>query len=105
MVSCGIFPKNVEYGQKKVEKVPEETLKHKEVQKEAAKFIEKKTSETLIAATKEHSSTNVINPANEAHLMAYSLSGSLGKPQEDWTGTAAALATKLDRLDAKLDKN
>jgi hypothetical protein len=103
-MGCGLLPKKVEYFQDKVQKMPAETPKQTEMQKEAAKYIENKTGEIIVEAVRENSSTNVLGPAVDAHVAAESLSGSLGKPQDDWKGTAKALADKLDRLDAKLDK-
>jgi len=100
---CSLFPKRVEYFQDKVQKVPQVSEDHKEVQKEAADYVSRKTKETVIAAIKEDSSTNVLKPAVEAEVVASSLSGSLGKPYDPWKKDAEELKAKLDRLDAKLD--
>ena len=103
LAGCSLWPKKVEFLQDKVEKVPEATVTHKEVQKEAAEYVSRKTKETVIAAVKENSSTNVLKPAVEAEVVADSLAGSMGKPEEPWRKEAQALAAKLDKLDAKLD--
>lgn len=101
--SCSIIPKKVEFFQDKVEKMPIVTESHKEVQKEAAEYVARKTDETVQAAIIEDSSTNVLKPAVEAAVVAGSLSGSLGKPISPWSKEAEVLAAKLDKLDAKLD--
>lgn len=100
---CSLWPKKVEYWQDKVQKVPETTEKHKEVQKEAAEYVARKTKETVIEAIKVESPTNVLKPAIEAEVVAESLAGSLGKPVDPWKQEAEVLKAKLDKLDAKLD--
>jgi len=100
---CSLFPKKVEFMQDKVEKVPEATIQHKEIQKEAADYVARKTKETVIEAVRSDSPTNVLKPAIEAESVANSLAGSLGKPVDPWRQEAELLKAKLDRLDAKLD--
>ena len=99
-----MFPKKVEFGQSKVPAFPEETVKQKEVQKEAAQFVYRKSEQTLSNAIQEGSSTNVVNPAAETVVVAESLTQSLGKPEDPWKGSGQALAARLDKMDAKYDK-
>ena len=101
---CSLIPSRVEYFQDKVEKVPEKTESHLEVQKEAADYLYNKTEETVQAAIKENASTNILKPAVESHLVANSLSDSLGKPEKPFKGEVQLLVDRLDRLEAKLDK-
>ena len=100
---CGIIPKDVEYFQDKVEKMPSVSSKHKEKQKQAAEYLYTKTDETLMAALVENASTNVVKPAVDANVVAKSLTGSLGKPQSPWRKEAERLAEELDKKDAELD--
>ncbi len=103
---CGmLIPKKVEYFQDKVKAVPAANDTHIETRKEAAAFVAEKTHETVTAAIKEDASTNVLKPAVEAEIVASSLSGSLGKPEDPWKKDAARLAARLDRMDAKLDQS
>jgi hypothetical protein len=104
LAGCSLFPKKVEYFQDKVHSMPAPSESHKEVQKEAADFVARKTKQTVLAAVGENSSTNVLKPAIEAEVVADSLSGSVGKPVEPWQKSANELAAKLDKLDAKLDQ-
>ncbi len=104
LAGCSLFPARVEYFKEKVEKVPETTITHKEIQKEAAEYVSRKTKETVVAAVKANSSTNILKPAMDAEVVANSLTGSIGKPEEPWRREAQLLADKLDKLDAKLDR-
>lgn len=103
LTGCSLWPKRVEYFQDKVKPVPEESLAHQELRKEASLYVSKKTAQITIAAIKENASTNVIIPSLEANVVASSLSGSLGKPIAPWTKQGGELAAKLDYKDAKLD--
>lgn len=104
IAGCSLWPKKVSFFQDKVEKAPEKTEEHLEIQKEAADYIYNKTEETVRAAIKENSSTNVLKPAVESHIVANSLSDSLGKPEKPFTKEPAeVLSRKLDRIEAKFD--
>lgn len=103
LTGCSLWPSKVGYFQDKVEKAPEKTASHTEIQKEAADYLYVKTEETVQAAIKENASTNVLKPAVESHLVANSLSDSLGKPENKYRGEVQVLIDKLDKLEAKFD--
>lgn len=103
LCGCSLFPKKVEYFQDKVEKAPVKNETHQEVQKEAALYVAEKTQETYEVAIKENASTNLLKPALESKIVANSLSDSLGKPKEEFSGPAKELSRKLDSLEAKFD--
>lgn len=105
LVGCGIIPKRVEYLQDKVHEMPAASPKHEEVRKEAAAYTAAKTLKALEASIAENASTNVTRPITEAHIVATSLSGSLGKPYSPFVGPATTIAKRLDHEDAKLSKD
>jgi hypothetical protein len=98
------MPKNVELGQRKIQKMPSMSEKHIEILKESAELAERKARETLILAARSHAPTNVIESAKDTTIITHSIAGSLGKPSDKWTGSPVNLANKLDIEDAKLDK-
>lgn len=100
---CGLIPKSVEIGQRKVQAVPAKKPPQIEAEKQAAKFTADKAVETLVAATREGASTNVTAPARETVVVASGLSSSLGSPSTPWSGTADALAGRLSAMEARLD--
>ena len=103
LAGCSLWPSKVGYFQDKVEKAPEKTETHTEAQKEAADYLYIKTEETVQAAIKENASTNVLKPAVQSHLVANSLSDSLGKPEKPFRGEVQVLVDRLDRFEAKFD--
>lgn len=100
---CSIIPRNVEYFSKEVQKFPEKTETHKTTQSQAAEYVAGKTKEVLIEAIHENCSSNVVEPAYEANIVAESLSSSIGKPEKPWEQSATELSQKLNKLEAKLD--
>lgn len=104
---CGLWPKTVEFGQSKVKPVPEKTQKNDEQDRQAAQYVDKKVEQSYIAAIRENSSTNVMNPLFDAHIVAPALSLSLGPPMTEWPMTAPAtnLVKDLHRNVATLNKN
>ena len=60
---CGIMPKNVEYFQKKVETMPNESIKHQETKKQAADYLSHKTRAVLhVLIAEERSETKTEAP-------------------------------------------
>jgi hypothetical protein len=100
---CSLIPKNVEFFQKKVKKVPTKGETQIQREKQAAKYIWYNIDEAYIAAEKEHSSTNVTKPLNNAKVAAPALYTSLGPPKKEWTGIPIDLAKDLNQATAKLD--
>lgn len=104
LTGCSLIPKNVEFGQSKVKKFPVPTAKQEELQRETAQRAKEKARETLVAATQENSSTNVINPAAETAELTDALSQSVGAPAKRPTATTSELADELRASLAKLDR-
>jgi len=100
---CGLMPKRVEYFQREVVAVPEKKAAHVEAEKQAAAYVSERAQETLLAATAEQSSTNVVRPAGETTVAALALSQSLGAPSEPWDQDAKQLALRLARMESRLD--
>lgn len=109
LCGCGLWPKNVEFGQDKVRKFPVAAPKEKEVQKQVAQRAEETARETLDAAVKEESSPAVIVPATETVVLTDVLSESLGPPvkpapvETESTVLAQELSTSIAKLDKRLE--
>lgn len=109
LCGCGLWPKNVEFGQDKVKKFPVAAPKEKEVQKQVAQRAEETARETLDAAVKEESSPAVIVPATETVVLTDVLSESLGPPMKpapkdtESSALAQELRTSIAKLDKRLD--
>lgn len=105
---CGLFPKNVEFFQKKVEAVPTKSAKQLEKEKQAAQYVNVKVNEARDAALQDGASTNVITPITDAKLVSYALTTSLGPPQVPWQDSSAELSRlllkEISNLNTKLDK-
>jgi hypothetical protein len=101
---ASLWPKAVEFGQKKIEKVPEPTKAHLEKEKEAADYLATKLREANITAVKENASSNLVYDIHGTSLVADSLSFSIGKPLYPYVGSPDILAAQLNRLEAKLDR-
>jgi len=99
-----LIPKTVEFGQSKVHRFPEPTSSQKELQKEAAELAKEKAAQTLLAATAENTSTNVITPARETAVLTDAVAESVGVPASRPTESSQALADELRASIAKLDK-
>ncbi len=105
LTGCGtLLPKNVEFFQKKVKKVPIKTEQTQELERQAAVFIDKKVDQALAAANKEGASTNVVDPLKDAHTVAPALSTSLGPPKTEFKGPPAKLEEKLNHNTATLNE-
>lgn len=104
-VGCSsLIPKPVEFFQKEIKPVPTETAEHKEVIKEAAEFVARKSREAHIEAVKENVNTNLLSLTYDTAVVANSLSSSIGPPLKHWNYDAERLTLKLENLEAKLDK-
>lgn len=101
---CSLIPKNVEFFQDKVKAVPTYSKADREVQKETAELAARKAQQTYEAALVEESSPSVLVPAEDTAALNRSLTSSLGPPVTPWQKEAKVLASKLDRVEAKLDK-
>lgn len=100
---CGLIPKTVEFGQRKVKGIPPKTTAQLEAEREAAKYAADQSLETLVAASHEGASTNVLTPARKTLVVTSALSSSLGAPASPWKGEADALARRLGTMEARLD--
>ena len=104
---CYIIPKDVELFQDKVKPVPEKSAKLVEAEKQAALTLKYRVNQSRDAALQENASTNIINPLNEARLLAEPLSLSLGAPERQFDkkveDLVAILLLENSRLDRKLD--
>ena len=101
---CSLIPKRVELFQSKVQRFPELTNSQKELQKEVAQRAKEKAAETLLAATAENTSTNVISPAHEAAVLTDAVAESVGAPAKRPSESSQALADELRKSVAKLDR-
>lgn len=104
-LTSALMPKRVEFFQDKVQKVPFPSRYEQELQRESADRAKKKAAETVLAATDEGCSTNVLAPAKETAVLTDSLSTSLGPPAKIPSSdvTSPALAEKLTKEVAKLN--
>lgn len=95
---CGLIPKRVEFGQDKVERVPEKTAKRLEAERQAAKLAGEKAREAEKIATEDGSAA--AKPAGEAASLAESVSLSLGPPKNPWPNDSesAILVARLERM-------
>jgi len=99
--ACGtLIPKRVEFFQKKVKAVPEQSEKQKETQRQAADYVATKTDEAKTAAVATKADPTVITPIAESHIVAEALSLSLGPPSDPWKDEAERLALKLKSQEA-----
>lgn len=110
LAGCGsLLPKKVEFGQRKVQAVPELPDKAVDHQRQAAEYVAAKTEETKDAALATDADKSVLVPAVQAATVASVLSESLGppllafKPRVE-TNSAPELATILRTDQAKLNK-
>lgn len=101
---CYLIPKDVEFGQKKVEAVPVKSDQLIEKEKQAADYIHRKVNEAHDAALVENSSTNIVIPLDDARAVTGPLSASLGAPKTHWDGKSAELAASLEKENSKFDK-
>ncbi len=101
---CGLIPKAVEFGQKKVPTPPQKTeITHQE-EKQAVSIINRDIREAIIASIKENASTNITNPLFDMRPLGESLSFSLGAPLNEYSGSSSNLATQINKNSAILDK-
>jgi hypothetical protein len=101
ITGCGIMPKKVEFGQDKVERVPDKSTKRKELERQAVAIIEEKVKEAQLAAVLEHASTNIVEPLHEAGRVSEALGDSMGPPIKPFTGEPEKLAINLEKAVAK----
>lgn len=112
---CSLLPKKVEFGQAKVPAYPEKTDKQKELERQTADALVKKTQEVKDAVIFYEDPPEVVKPAQEATKLAQGLSTALGPPSAPWTGPSDALVARLEaavarqnqaleKLSDKLDK-
>lgn len=99
LAGCGLIPKRVEFGQDKVEKVPQKTEKRLEAERQAVKLAGEKAREAERLATQDGSAA--AKPAGEAASLAESVSVSLGPPKQPWSGEFELLVLRLERLTAE----
>lgn len=104
LTGCSLIPKRVEFFQDKVHKFPEPGAKQVELQREVAQRAKEKAQETLVAATREHSSPDVTSPAAETAVLTDAVSQSVGAPAKRPTADSSALADELRASIAKLDR-
>lgn len=100
---CGILPKPVEIGQKKVKNVPEKSQKAVELEKQAADLTARKTEEARDVILRENV-TNALPSITDARDAAYGLRYSLGAPAKPWDSSGSEIALRLGYLENKLDK-
>ncbi len=107
LTGCSLIPKNVEFFQSKVHKFPTPSAKQIELQREVAERAKEKARETLVAATQENASTNVVNPAQEAAELTDAASQAVGapsgRPSAGTTELADSLRSSLAKHDAKVE--
>jgi len=99
-----LIPKQVEFGQDKIEKFPVAKPAQIELERQTALRAAEKSEETLLAALVEQASPAVTQPAKEASILTDSVSRSLGPPLNPSTAPSAVLARKLDQSVAKLNE-
>jgi hypothetical protein len=104
VAGCGLLPKNVEFGQKKVKPIPEMSDAGIERQKEAAHFIAEKAQAAKEAALATFADVSVVVPITEATVVSRALETSLGPPITLSTDSAPSLAKKLEHDRAKVDQ-
>jgi hypothetical protein len=99
---CGIIPKSVEFGQKKVREFPSHTGAQREAEKQAVALAADKARQAEKLAQIEGSSAE--EPAAEAAELSEAVGRSLGPPLNPWVKEPEALKTRLDTLTAKYDR-
>lgn len=106
--SCGLIPKKVELGQDKIVAVPEVKSKESERLKQGAQRASETADETLFAALRENSTTNVIDPATATAILTEAVSESIGPPLSKALSSSAELAASVKadiaRLERRLDE-
>jgi hypothetical protein len=103
---CGtLIPKRVEFGQREVQPVPEETAKELERRRQAAEFTARKLDQVVEAAKKDHAGFEVVLPAEQARSTARALTISLGpplRPAKD--SNAEEVVRDVAKLGVRLEK-
>lgn len=105
LTGCSMLvPKKVEFFQDKVQPVPEQTAKEREVQRQTAARAYEKTLQVYSSALTDGSTTNVVVPAEEAVTLTKAVSTSVGPPLAPSMLPSRELAAKLDTTGAKLTR-
>jgi hypothetical protein len=90
-----LIPKKVELFQDKVQKFPEQSPALRELEREAIYQSHEKATETVVAALKENTTTNVIAPAKETMKLTQSALVAAGPPEKIPVITSDELADKV----------
>src|ERR1035437_3808394 len=90
-----LVPKSVELFQKKTQSFPEQSPALKELEREAIYQSHEKATETVVAALKENTTTNVLVPATDTMKLTQAAMVVAGPPEKIPTVTASVLANKV----------
>lgn len=111
LAGCGIIPKPVEIGQKKVKAVPEQTARGAEAERQAAAYVSARVDAAQTGMAAEYGTNAppaVAAPLADAAPVARALTTSLGPPLSPWDDTGDALAARLlsevARLNQRMDR-
>jgi hypothetical protein len=103
-----LVPKSVELFQKKTQVFPEQSPALKELEREAIYQSHEKATETVVAALKENTTTNVLAPATDTMKLTQAAMVVAGPPEKIPTVTADVLANKattaMGAYDYKVEK-
>lgn len=103
VTGCGLIPKRVEVGQKRVEAVPEKTPAARESEKQAADYVARKIGEAADAANATSAPSIVADPIADAREVSGALRLSLGPPSDKWNGKAVDLSDRLSKMESRLN--
>lgn len=103
---CSIFrPKDKEFFQKKVTPVPERvTPEYQETQRQGLAYVRTNVTQAYVMAVQEQSSTNIINPLEDAIQVIDPLVVQAGPPEHPFKGEPQKLAKWINENTAKYNK-
>lgn len=101
---CALFPKDVEFFQKKVKPVPELSDSARERQREAADYAAREIHDARQAQLRGDQ-TNAVSHVNNADRVAGALSQSMGPPLSPYTGRPDKIASRILHDQAELNED
>lgn len=90
-----LIPQRVELFQKKTQPFPEQSPALRELEQEVIYQSHEKATETVVAALKENTTTNVLTPAKDTMKLTQAAMIVVGPPKKIPTSTADVLADKV----------
>jgi hypothetical protein len=104
-----LVPKKVELFQDKVKAFPEQSAKLRELERQAIYQSHEKATETVVAALKENSTTNVVAPARDTMKLTQAALIAAGPPEKlpepnNVTNLVAAVEQGIGKYNVKVEK-